>query len=296
MVKLTIAIAAAALAVLQTPATSRLPVPGGELVYDVSGQGDTVVFLHGAFMDRGSWDAQVPAFAKRFRVVRYDLRPFGESNRLDKAYSVADDLLALLDHLKVARAHLIGHSFGGGAALDFALLHPERVATLTLVSAGPSGFAAPKEEQQAAGAIFAALKEGDDAVIRAWLKHPMWAASQSRPEVLKALETSTRKSLSAFKRSAPPFIPLSPPAVQRLGDVKAPSLIVIGDRDTPGNRQASELLAKQIPGATLKVVAGADHALPLGWSGEFNDAALAFIAGKASPETRKPGGAAPPGS
>jgi 3-oxoadipate enol-lactonase len=261
----------------QSPEATRLPVPGGELVYDVAGKGDTVVFLHGAFMDRGSWDAQVPVFARQFRVVRYDIRPFGESNRVEKAYDVADDLRLLLDHLKVAQAHLVGHSFGGGSALDFALLHPDRVASLTLVGAGPSGFMAPPDERQAAGAIFAALKDGDDAVLRAWLQHPMWAASQARPEVMKALEKSTRRSLGAFKLTAPPFIPLSPPAVDRLGSVKAPTLVIIGDKDTPGNREASELLAKQIPGATLKVIAGADHAVPLGWSEEFNAAALSFI-------------------
>jgi 3-oxoadipate enol-lactonase len=260
----------------QSPAM-RLPVPGGELVYDTAGNGDIVVFLHGAFMDRGSWDAQVPVFAKQFRVVRYDIRPFGESTRAEKAYNPADDLRLLLDHLKAGQAHLVGHSFGGGTAVDFALLHPDRVASLTLVGAGPSGFTPPPEERQAVGAIFAAVKEGDDAILRAWLKHPMWAASQPRPDVMKALERSTRRSLAAFKLAAPPFIPLSPPAVGRLGNVKAPTLVIVGDKDTPGNQQASELLAKQIPGATLRVIAGADHAVPLGWSEEFNAAALSFI-------------------
>jgi pimeloyl-ACP methyl ester carboxylesterase len=270
-------IAGVFLVMLQNLSPARLVVPGGEVVYDVTGTGDAVVFLHGAFMDRGSWDAQVPDFAKRFRVIRYDIRPFGESNRVDTAYRVADDLNRLLDHLQVARAHLVGHSFGGGAALDFALLHPDRVTSLSLAGAGPSGLTPPEDERQASGAIFAALKDGDDAVIRTWLKHPMWAASQTRPEVLNALEKSTRRSLGAFKLTAPPFVPASPPAIDRLRDVKTPTLILIGDKDTRGNQHASELLAQQIPGATLKVIGGADHALPLGWSREFNDAVLAFI-------------------
>jgi 3-oxoadipate enol-lactonase len=261
---------------LQSPATSRLAVPGGEIVYDVTGSGDAVVFLHGAFMDRGSWNAQVPAFAKQYRVIRYDIRPFGEST-LEKPYIVHDDLRLLLEHLQIARAHLVGHSFGGGVALDFALAHPDRVASLTLAGAGPMGFVAREDERKAAGAIFAVVKQGDDAILGAWLKHPMWAASQQRPDVLKALEASTRRSLSAFRLQSPPFVPVKPPAVERLGEIKAPTLVIVGDKDTPGNRQASDLLGKQIPNAQLKVIAGADHALPLGWSAEFNSAVLGFL-------------------
>ena len=277
MVKLIVA--SVVLVLAQASQTARLAAPGGELVYDVAGKGDTIVLIHGAFMDRGSWDAQVPALVKQYRVVRYDVRPFGESNRLEKTYSVPDDLLLLLDHLKVDRAHLVGHSFGGGAALDFALLHPERVASLSLVSAGPSGFVMPDDERQAVGAIFAAVKEGDEAILRAWLKHPMWAASQTHGDVMKALERSTRRSLGAFRLTVPPFVPLSPPAVERLGTVKAPTLVIVGDKDTPGNRKASELLARQIPGATSKVVVGADHALPIGWADDLNRELLAFLAG-----------------
>jgi pimeloyl-ACP methyl ester carboxylesterase len=146
--------------------TARLQVPGGEVVYDTSGAGSPVVLLHGAFMDRRSWDHQRPAFARRFRVVRYDIRPFGESSRPEKAYSVPGDLLRLLDHLKIGRAHLVGHSFGGGVALDFALLYPERVASLVLAASPPSGFVGPEEERKAAGAVFAAVKAGDEAIVR----------------------------------------------------------------------------------------------------------------------------------
>jgi pimeloyl-ACP methyl ester carboxylesterase len=263
-----------------TPAkmvTARLAVPGGEIVYDTAGSGPTVVFLHGAFMDRRSWDPQIAPFAARFRVVRYDIRPFGESSRPEKAYSVPDDLLRLLDHLKVDRAHLVGHSFGGALAIDFALLQPDRVSTLVLAAAPPNGFVPPDDERKAAGAVFAAVKHGDDAIIAAWLAHPIWAVARTRPDVLQALEAITRRNLAPFRMTFAPYIPVLPPAVTRLADIKAPTLVVIGDRDTPGNRQGSELVAKQVPGATMRVIAGADHALPLGWAEEFNAAALAFI-------------------
>jgi pimeloyl-ACP methyl ester carboxylesterase len=256
----------------------RLAVPGGEVVYDVTGSGPAVVFLHGAFMDRRSWDRQVEPFSRKFQVVRYDIRPFGESSRPEKPYSVPDDLLRLLDQLKIERAHLVGHSFGGTVALDFALLYPDRVASLVLVAAAPGGYRLPPEELKLAGPIFAAAKESDDAVVKAWLAHPMWTVVQSRPDVMKELDASTRRNLAPFKMTFPPYAPVKPQAVERLDSVKARTLVIYGDRDMPGIRQASELMLKQIPGATERVVAGADHALPIGWADQFNAAVMGFIA------------------
>ena len=260
-----------------TPETSKFKLPDGEIVYDVAGSGPTVVFLHGGFMDRRSWDHQLASFARQFRVVRYDIRPFGESSRPEKPYSVPDDLLRLLDHLKVDRAHLVGHSFGGGVALDFALLHPDRVDRLVLVAAPPGGFAPPEDERKLAGAVFAAVKNGDDAIVKAWLDHPMWTVSRARPAVMKELEASTRRNLAPFRMAFAPYVPVTPPAVERLASVRAPTLVIIGDRDMPSIRQSAELEAKQIPGATLKIVAGADHALPLGWADDFNAAVIDFL-------------------
>ena len=274
-----ISVLAVALLLLMPPQAARFQVPGGELAYEVAGplNAPAVVLLHGAFMDRGSWDRAFPVFARDFRAVRYDIRPFGESTRPDKAYSVPDDLLRLLDHLRINRAHLIGHSFGGALALDFALLQPDRVASLVLVAAPPNGFVGPEDERKAAGAVFAAVKDGDDAIVKAWVNHPIWSVSRTRPDVLEELEVSTRRNLAPFRMTFAPYLPVTPPAVDRLVDVKVPTLVVIGDRDTPGNRQGAELIAAKVPGARLHIIAGADHGVPLGWSDELTAAAVGFI-------------------
>ena len=260
--------------------SARLAVPGGEIAYDVAGPSGApaIVLLHGAFMDRRSWDREVAALSKTYRIVRLDLRPFGESTAPEKPYSVPEDVLRLLDHLKIDRAHLMGHSFGGGVAVDFALLHPDRVASLILVSAGPGGFQQPDQERKAAMAIFAAIKDGDDAIVKTWIAHPMWVVSREREDLRKEIDETTRRNLAPFRMTAPPFAPLMPPALGRLGEVKAPTLVIIGDRDTAGNRQASDVLGKQIAGAKFVVVPGADHGLPLGWSRELNAAVLDFMA------------------
>ena len=264
------------------PATGvRLDVPGGSIVYDdTGGSAPPIVFLHGAFMDRRTWDRQVEFFAERYRVIRYDLRPFGESTRPDQAYVVPDDLLRLLDHLKIDRATLIGHSFGGAAALDFTLLYPGRVENLVLVSAPPNGLNGPADEAKASMAVFAAVKEGDDAIVKAWMAHPIWSVSSKMPAVATEIETITRRNLAPFRMSFAPYVPVKPAAVGRLAEVKAPTLVIVGDLDSNGIRSGADLEAKQIPGALMAIVKGADHGLPIGWAAEFNAVVSGFLSRK----------------
>lgn len=255
----------------------RLTVPGGVVAYDEAGRGPAVILLHGAFLDRGTWDRQMPALAARHRVVRYDIRPFGESTVPDQPYKTTDDLLALMDALKIDRAHLVGHSFGGGVAIDFALDHPSRVASLALVNSGVTGAAMPADEQKEAMQVFVSARESEARAVEAWLGLGLWSASRARPAVMKAIETITVRNAARFRMAAPPFAPVTPPAIGRLGEIRAPTLVVTGDRDTPGNRAASDTLVKGISGAHLVVVPGADHAIPIGWAKELNDALLVFL-------------------
>lgn len=261
----------------QSAATMRVPVAGGTLAYDEAGSGPPVILLHGAFLDRGTWDPQMPVLSARHRVVRYDIRPFGESTVPEQPYRTTDDLLALMDALKIDRAHLVGHSFGGGVAIDFALAHPARVASLVLVNSGVTGATMPADEQRAAGQVFVAARESETGAVEAWMALDLWSASRERPEIRAAVERITRRNAARFRMAAPPFAPITPPAVSRLGEVRAATLVVTGSRDTPGNRAVSDALAKGIPNARLVVIPGADHAVPIGWADELNAHILAFV-------------------
>src|SRR5262249_48225528 len=86
------------------------------------------------------WDDQVPAFAKQYRVIRFDMRGYGNSEPVAGEYNNAEDLYGLLNFLNVRRAFLVGCSMGGGAIMDLALDHPEMGAALVMVGSGPSGL------------------------------------------------------------------------------------------------------------------------------------------------------------
>jgi pimeloyl-ACP methyl ester carboxylesterase len=116
--------------------------------YQQFGQGPDLILVHGLFCNLAFWYLTVvPVLAERFRVTVYDLRGHGFTDGTDRGYravDLAEDLLALLDHLKIDRAHFAGHSFGGAVALAFAIRHTHLVSSLTLADAWvPTLQAAP---------------------------------------------------------------------------------------------------------------------------------------------------------
>ena len=105
-----------------------LDIDGSSLYYEEVGAGNPVVLLHGFSLDCRMWDAQWEFLRNRYRVLRYDLRGFGKSAPpTTKPYTHAGDLFALIDHLGLERVDLIGLSLGGGAAINAAILCPDRV-------------------------------------------------------------------------------------------------------------------------------------------------------------------------
>ena len=117
--------------------TGHLSRDGEDVYYECHGAPDApvVVLGHGAGGNHGIWFQQVPAFSREYRVVTWDQRGFGLStdrHELANPRVAADDLLAILDHLEVERAHIVGQSMGGWAALGLALAHPDRVQSLVL--------------------------------------------------------------------------------------------------------------------------------------------------------------------
>src|SRR5690242_4972987 len=116
------------------------PVENGQLYYEVAGEGYPLVLIHAGIANSRMWDAQVEAFAQRYRVIRYDTRGFGKTRTEETSYSNRQDLYDLLNHLGVEKAYVLGLSRGGQIAIDFTLEHPKMVAALIPVAAGFSGF------------------------------------------------------------------------------------------------------------------------------------------------------------
>jgi pimeloyl-ACP methyl ester carboxylesterase len=224
------------------------------------------------------WDDQFNILGRQFRVVRYDQRGFGKSTAPQEAYSPVGDLLQLLDYLKIEQAHLVGNSMGGGLALDFALKHPARVASLCIVASGPNGYPAPQKDVESVIAVFrAAEKEGLARAVEMWLAHPMVGVASKTPQVSQRLRAMVSENSGMFRMKYWPSEPMKPAAMQLLKEVRVPTLVIFGDRDTQLVQAAATAAAEGIPGAKRVVIRGADHLPQMVKAKEFNRVLLDFL-------------------
>jgi len=256
------------------------PVAGTRLFYEVKGTGPAVVLIHGGQMDCRMWDDQFTAFAQHFRVIRYDVRGYGGSLQPDLLYSDADDLAGLLDYLKVKKAHIVGLSLGGRIAIDFAVAYPARVSSLTLAGPGLSGYEPPnaiETDLRMWNLVKAARDEGPETVTKLWLKDPFMAPAMEQPRLVPRLQKVARENAHCWLQN--PVLQRSPkpsPA-ERLGEIKLPTLLVIGDRDVPQVKATIETLEKGIHGSNKVVIKDAGHMVNMEKPENFNDVVMSFL-------------------
>lgn len=266
--------------------SAAVAVPGGVLHCEAAGSGSPLVFVHGGFGDRRMWDEQFATFARDHRVVRYDLRGFGKSSPADQPYSPVADLLAVLDQARFARAHLVGNSMGGTLVIDFALLHPDRIASLTIVASGANGFPATDAQRKrhqrdldGMREVFRrAASEGDERGIELWCNHPMVAVTSTDADTSPKLRAMVRDNCAIFHMQHWPVESLQPPAIERLTEVRAPTLVVVGDRDIGMVRDNADVTARGIPGAQRVVIIGADHLPQMTEPQQFDRVLREFLA------------------
>jgi pimeloyl-ACP methyl ester carboxylesterase len=256
------------------------PVKGTRLYYEVKGKGPALVLIHGGQMDSRMWDDQFAVLARRFTVLRYDVPGYGGSYQPDQLYNDADDLAALLDYLEVSSAHVVGLSLGGRIAVDFALAHPKCVRSLTLAGPGLAGYEAPdaeKVELRMWELIKTARDVGPDKVTEQWLKDPFMAPAMEQPRLVARLKRLSRENAHCWLRN--PLLQRSPPplAAKRLGEIKAPTLLVLGDRDVPQIKATIDALEKGIRGSKKVVIKGAGHMVNMEKPREFNDVLRDFL-------------------
>ena len=292
-------------------------VDGVTLHYQQRGAGPDVVMVHGLGANLAFWNLQVaPALADAFRVTTYDLRGHGRSDMPPSGYTareLAAELDRLLEQLGIARAHLVGHSFGAQVALHHALARPERVRTLALADPvlpalqgrpgrgdwrryvvvsrqlRQAGIALQRQAWGSAYGVLEALADPDLRPERrragaggAFLPFGLWNGSERAARRWKSLLTATT-ALADF-RAGPPL------AAEELRRIRHPALATWGQHSR--YRAAGRALRRALPQARTAVVPGAGHFHPLVKPGAFTRHLRGFLLEAGGGEPPAPGGAA----
>jgi 3-oxoadipate enol-lactonase len=257
-----------------------MPLAEG-LYYEETGDGEPLLMVMGLATDHFGWILQVPEFSKEYRVITFDNRDVGQSKQADEPYEVADmaqDALALADHLELDAFHLLGMSLGGAIAQEMAFAAPERLRTLTLVVtyAGGGNWAAERARlwSEIRGVI-------DHETHLDWLllfgMSEDFYASPERVAYSKQLMRANPhpQSAEAFQRQV--AAGGRHEARDRLGQIDVPTHVIGAERDTLVPVWKSKEIAELIPGADYSEMPGAPHALNMERPEEFNEMVLAWL-------------------
>ena len=287
--KLRISLAVLGIALLRTSApgqvrTGMISVGDATLRFELSGRGQTVVFVHGWANTLAIWDEQVPAFTQRYQVLRYDRRGFGRSTGFADVSADPDDLRILLDSLGIASAYVVGLSAGSEVATRFAFAFPRRTLALVRLSgASPQGMpgAPPLARENLERRAHILRTYGMDSLHKFVLAQPGFVPpDETQAERSKRLERqaeewdySGRDLLDPRPQSGRvPAIPW-----ERIRELAVPTLLVNGAHDGARQLIVADSLAKYLPNVRRVVIQRAGHAANLSQPAPFNNALLEFF-------------------
>lgn len=260
----------------------RSRINGIELAYELRGAGEPLVMIHGAQGDQTMFANLASAFAPHFRVLTFDQRGSGLSEKPDMDYSIAmlaDDTAALMDHAGFSAAHIIGVSMGGTIAQEFALRHPQKVRSLVLgctTAGGPN-----------------AIRIGGNAFAAAYSTQPMSADERGRalaeaaftkgyiarhPEIISAMvEARRQRPIDPVALGHRMKAVFAHNAYDRLPQISCPTLVITGKDDALVSWENSRLIAERIPGATFVLLEPAGHCFWLEQPAESTEAISRFL-------------------
>lgn len=255
--------------------------------YESTGAGAPVLLVMGLGMTATGWWRTVPVLAERLRVLAFDNRGMGRSDRPPGPYTMAQlagDAVAVLDAAGEERAHVYGISLGGMIAQELALRHPGRVASLVLGATTPGGPDAVAADDGVRG--FFERRAALTAEEAVWASVPYNYGPATRSQHAQRIGEDIEQRLRFPVTPAPYLAQLAAAmghdAHARLGEIAAPTLVVHGEADRMVPAGNAELLARAVPGARLRTWPGAGHLYPTD-EPEADRDVLDFLSAPSSP-------------
>lgn len=262
-----------------------LKVRDTQFYYEQHGEGEPLILIPGFGTGLWIWFNQVPRLAEHFRVITFDPRGIARSTGGDDFASMlmlAEDVKELLVALDIERAHIVGASFGGFVAQEFALSHPEMTDALVLccTSFGGTGHIPPSAETLAALASTKGLNTAErvrENLLLAFSPEYIKAAPKEIERVIELREANFVPEHVYLHQLQAAF---GFDTSGRVSQIEAPTLVITGDADIIVPMENSRNLAARIPRAELRVIPGGSHTFFIEKADEFNQAVIEFIVNK----------------
>jgi 3-oxoadipate enol-lactonase len=255
-------------------------VNGTSLYHELTGTGHPLVLIHGFTLDTRMWDDQFEVLAQHYKTIRYDVRGFGRSAvPTDEDYTHADDLRALLEHLEIAHAHILGLSMGGEIAIDFALAYPEVADSVIAVDSALGGFQGQWCSKTLAAVLSTVRECGIPAAKKYWLGSDLFKPAMSKPRVAARLSQMIADYTGWHLVNNDPARSPDVPALQRLSEISAPTLVIVGEHDLSDFCAIANILHQHIPVASKVVLPGVGHMCNMEDPDQFNETVLSFLRG-----------------
>lgn len=245
-------------------------INGFRMYYETHGSGVPLVMIHGG-LGGGEGCAQMmehhaEILSGSFQVISYDRRAAGRSETPEDGYSIpnyANDLSALLDHLGVGQAHILGSSAGGPIALRFALEHPDRTLSLLLINTMTYVQESEREvRQRELDEIRQTLAaQGKEAAVEAGLDSRWPGMRDSDPDRFATLKAINLDQFDGIVKTIQSYLDIQDSIESRLHEITMPSMIVHGDADSRINIMCGLQLHQGIAGSEFHVIPGAEHGL-----------------------------------
>lgn len=260
----------------------RARINGIEIAYEVRGVGTPIVMIHGAQGDQSVFAGMAAAFARDYRVLTFDQRGSGLSEKPDLPYSMAmfaDDTACLMDHVGFAAAHIIGISMGGMIAQEFALRHPKKTRSLVLGCTTPGWVKSIRAVGPATGA-YSTTEMSAEERSRALAKAAFTKGYIERhPELIPSMiEQRKQRPLDPVGFKHRMEAALAHDVYDRLPQIECPTLVITGKDDALIPWENSRLIAQRIVGARLNVLEPAGHSFWVEQPEQSHDAIASFLA------------------
>lgn len=258
---------------------STIQVNAIDLYYELCGQGEPLLLIHGLGSSSRDWEKQVDDFAGHYQVITYDVRGHGCSSKPVGPYSIklfAEDTAALLKQLDILPAHVVGISMGGMIAFELALDFPNLVKSLTIVNSYPEVRVENFQDRLTVWRRFLLLEVLGMRGMGAALSKVLFINPEQEDLRKTFVEHWAENDKRAYRESLRAIVGWD--VEDRLGEIRCPTLIVASDEDYMPLEEKRAYAAK-IPDARLVVIKDARHAVTAEKPEQFNAALEAFLAG-----------------